>query len=141
MISEIVSYNTSYSIITKKIYHKIIKFPRVIIFINGCMGSGKTTFSNNLLTLYNCFNLTSGSFSIVNYFNTDRKIAHCDFYRFQPDDNFYETEVFPFLGNYFLLLIEWGDPNQLMIDAHHFIVDITVLPDKSRQLKFLSIDF
>ena len=141
MISEIVSYNTSYSIITNKVYYTINKLPRVIIFINGSMGAGKTTFSCSLLTLYNCLNLTSGSFSLVNYFNTDRKIAHCDFYRYQPDDNFYETEIFPFLDNKFLLLIEWGDPNQLMIDAHHFSVDITVLPDKSRQLKFLSIDF
>ena len=141
MISEIVGHNTSYSITTSKIYHKIFKLPRVIIFINGCMGAGKTTFSNSLLKHYNCLNLTSGSFSLVNYFNTDRKIVHCDFYRYQPDDSFYETEIFPFLDNNFLLLIEWGDPNQLMIDANHFSVDITVFPDKCRQLNFVPIDF
>ena len=79
-----------------------------IIVLNGDLGSGKTKFTQGLLSFFGLENeISSPTFTIVNEYNATVPIYHFDVYRLQDVEEFYAiggTEYFE-KG---ICIIEWG---------------------------------
>lgn len=79
-----------------------------IIVLNGDLGSGKTKFTQGILSFFGLENeISSPTFTIVNEYNSIIPIYHFDVYRLQDVEEFYAiggTEYFE-KG---ICIIEWG---------------------------------
>lgn len=81
-----------------------------IIVLSGDLGSGKTKFTEGILSYFNLANeISSPTFTIVNeYIKKDINLYHFDVYRLSSTDEFYAIG-----GNeYFekgICIIEWGE--------------------------------
>ena len=78
-----------------------------IFFMEGEMGAGKTTFAHFLAKEINGQKISSSSFGLVNVYNGDRIVVHCDFYRQHWDHEFYETEILEHLDSSSVLILEF----------------------------------
>lgn len=128
-----------YQSISEKIFKEIKLHRKVVLYLKGSMGAGKTTFCKFLVSFFNGSGVSSSSFGIVNAIFADRFILHCDFYRYQPDDSFIESEIIPLLQNDYLLIIEWGNSEKLFTDSVNYSVSIEVRNDLSRCISFMQI--
>ena len=128
-----------YQLIAEKIFKEIKMHRKVVLYLTGAMGAGKTTFSNFLVSFFNGSGVSSSSFGIVNTIFADRFILHCDFYRYHPDDYFVESDIMPLLQNDYLLIIEWGNLEKLFTDSVNYCVSIEVRNDLSRRISFMQI--
>jgi tRNA threonylcarbamoyl adenosine modification protein YjeE len=126
-------------LVAEKIFNHIKMHRKVVLYLTGAMGAGKTTFCNFLVSFFNGTCVSSSSFGIVNTIFADRFILHCDFYRYQPDDYFVECEIMPLLQKDYLLIIEWGNLEKLFTDSVNYSVSIEVRNDLSRCISFMEI--
>lgn len=81
-----------------------------VVVLTGDLGSGKTKFTEGVLTYFGLENeISSPTFTIVNeYVNKDINIYHFDVYRLEDEDEFYAIGG----EEYFekgICLIEWGE--------------------------------
>lgn len=123
----------------KTVYEQIKNIDKLVLFVNGSMGVGKTTFSRSLITMYGGTNVNSASYGIVSKISCDFCILHCDFYRYEPNDLFFETEILPLLSDKYLLLLEWATPQITFSNAIHYHLEITLSDNGTRSLKFSKI--
>lgn len=104
-LSEISDYN--------KIFDEINFIPhkKVIIYLYGQVGAGKTTFVKSYLNyLDNNSEVSSPTFSLVNeYIVNDLKIFHYDLYRINSIKELYEIGVDYYFEQAGLHFIEWPD--------------------------------
>tara|TARA_B100002019_G_scaffold124836_1_gene107553 strand:+ start:7381 stop:7806 length:426 start_codon:yes stop_codon:yes gene_type:complete len=135
MITTIVDAPENYKNIAHTIYTEIGE-NNSVLFLNGSMGIGKTTFTSTLLRFFNCFDVSSSSYGILNQYRGSRNVIHCDFYRFQPDTEFFETEVFPLLGSHYLLVFEWAVPKIIINNVKHFQLNFSLVHYDQRKLDF-----
>lgn len=80
------------------------------IFLNGDLGSGKTTFTRyavRALPKGMEAEISSPSFTICNIYPTDPPVWHCDLYRIGPDVSDESIEA-AFEEQGALIFIEWG---------------------------------
>ncbi len=78
----------------------------IIVFLNGNLSSGKTTFVRSFASLYNLNNVSSPTFGILN--NYDNIIYHYDLY-IVGVDKFISLGLINELDNNGIHFIEWGD--------------------------------
>lgn len=105
-----------YHINDEKLYYKIINGLKIskeksIIFLNGDVGSGKTTFVKSYLSsLSGDSHATSPTFTIVNeYVDTkNQKIYHYDFYRLKNKNELFEIGIDYYLEQPGIHFIEWS---------------------------------
>ena len=81
-----------------------------IIILTGDLGSGKTKFTEGILTHFELQDeISSPTFNIVNeYIKNDIKIFHFDVYRLENVDEFYEIGGEEYFSNG-ICIIEWGE--------------------------------
>lgn len=81
-----------------------------ILVLTGDLGSGKTKFTEGILSYFGLENeISSPTFTIVNeYKKDDITIYHFDVYRLEDSSEFYEIGGEEYLGNG-ICLIEWGE--------------------------------
>lgn len=125
---------------SKKIFDHIINFKKAIIFITGHMGVGKTTFTNSFLKNYGSYHANSASYSIVSKLPGSHNIIHCDFYRYNPTEEFISLEVEPLLGKSYVLLMEWGHPQIMFNNSKHFSLEIILEKESHRNLSFYPLN-
>ena len=92
-----------------KDFAKNLKIGDVIILL-GDLGSGKTKFTEGVLSFFGIENeISSPTFTIVNEYNSDNvNIYHFDVYRLKDSSEFYSIGG----DEYFdkgICIIEWGD--------------------------------
>lgn len=106
-----------------------------IIFLNGPMGIGKTTLASLMIKKLNGHESSSSSYGIVNIYPGKPSIIHCDFYRTNWCEDFYESEISPHLTNNSVLFIEWVKPH--ILDTFINTISIELSPDKqnTRRIK------
>lgn len=94
--------------IAKKIAGQLNK--NTIIVLTGELGSGKTKFTEGILTYYGLENeISSPTFTLVNEYNTkDLNIYHFDVYRLSDEDEFFSIGGEEYFDKG-ACIIEWGE--------------------------------
>ena len=111
-----------------------------IIFINGLMGVGKTSFARTIVTQLDGQFPNSASYSLINVISGTKKILHADFYRQCLDSEILECELLPCLTNNFLLLLEWCEPFMIINDVPHYEVTISFSDHGHRLYSICKLD-
>jgi len=110
-----------------------IKVDKVqVLFLNGDIGSGKTTLVKNIANYLKINSeVTSPTFSFLN--NYEDKIFHYDLYNIELE-KFINIGLFEGLANRGLHIIEWGNEQlkKMLKDLNVYIlnIDIDYLDDK-----------
>ena len=92
--------------IKKNLENNIINY---IIFLDGDLGAGKTTFTRSLVKyLGSSDNVCSPTFALVNQYKSFVDIFHFDMYRIENPDDLYSIGFFDYINNNNILIIEWG---------------------------------
>jgi tRNA threonylcarbamoyladenosine biosynthesis protein TsaE len=89
----------------------LFKKNKIIIFLKGELGSGKTTFVQKyLLHKYNFKNTSSPTFGIINtYIINDTNIYHYDLYRITKSSELYDIGFYDNLETNTAHFIEWPE--------------------------------
>ena len=109
-----------------------------MLFCLGDLGSGKTKFTEGLLSFWNLQNeISSPTFTIVNeYTNNNINIYHFDLYRLEDIDEFYAIGGYEYFSKG-ISVIEWGEilENFLPTDYMKISFSREICNDDIRYLK------
>ena len=99
-------------------------------FLNGDLGSGKTKFTEGLLSFWNLENeISSPTFTIVNEYSCKNiNIYHFDVYRLSDVDEFFAIGGLEYFNNG-ISIVEWGNIIEDIIPKD--FIKITFLKDES----------
>ena len=97
-----------------------------IVILSGELGSGKTKFTEGVLTFYGLEDeISSPTFTIVNEYDApNQKIFHFDLYRLSDIDEFFEIGG----EEYFekgISLIEWGEMLESYLKKRYIKIDFS----------------
>ena len=112
----------------------IARFPESrIIAVYGKMGSGKTTFIQEICKVLDVSDtITSPTFAIVNEYFTIQgaSVYHFDFYRIKNIGEAYDLgyEDYFFSGNY--CLIEWPEKIESLLPESY--IEVTIVEEKAQ---------
>jgi tRNA A37 threonylcarbamoyladenosine biosynthesis protein TsaE len=126
--------------VVNKILNVINNKDRIIFFINGPMGVGKTRLSRTIVNQLNGNFPNSASYSLINVINGTKRILHGDFYRQCLDSEILDCELLPYLSNDFLLLLEWCEPFKIVNGVPHYSVTISFTDQGYRSYSICSLD-
>jgi len=126
--------------VVNKILNVINNKDRIIFFINGPMGVGKTRLSRTIVNQLNGHFPNSASYSLINVINGTKRILHGDFYRQCLDSEILDCELLPHLSNDFLLLLEWCEPFKILNGVPHYSVTISFTDQGYRSYSICSLD-
>lgn len=124
----------------KKFASKLNK--KDVIVLSGDLGSGKTKFTEGILSFFGLENeISSPTFTIVNeYSKDDIKIYHFDVYRLEDSSEFYEIGGDEYYENG-ICIIEWGEIIEDALPNDYIKIDFSRSLDdeNSRTLNIQSI--
>lgn len=118
-----ISKNEKATINFAKEFAKTLKKDDIIV-LDGELGSGKTKFTEGILSFFGLDDeISSPTFTIVNEYKNEKiTIYHFDVYRLENTDNFYDIGGEEYFGSG-LCIIEWGNiikpilpPNTIFIN-------------------------
>lgn len=112
-----------------------------IVFLNGAMGVGKTTFVAYAATALGAENQAySPTFSIANRYETKNKhVIHIDLYRLETDDELEMTGFWEIIQENATIFIEWADKFDLKTYIKKYVeINIDTTPDGKRKLTVLT---
>ena len=124
----------------KKFASKLNK--KDVIVLSGDLGSGKTKFTEGILSFFGLENeISSPTFTIVNeYSKDDIKIYHFDVYRLEDSSEFYEIGGDEYYENG-ICIIEWGEIIEDALPSDYIKIDFSrnLDDENSRTLNIQSI--
>lgn len=124
----------------KKFARKLNK--KDVIVLSGDLGSGKTKFTEGILSFFGLENeISSPTFTIVNeYCKDDIKIYHFDVYRLEDSSEFYEIGGDEYYENG-ICIIEWGEIIEDALPNDYIKIDFSrnLDDENSRTLNIQSI--
>lgn len=124
----------------KKFASKLNK--KDVIVLSGDLGSGKTKFTEGILSFFGLENeISSPTFTIVNeYSKDDIKIYHFDVYRLEDSSEFYEIGGDEYYENG-ICIIEWGEIIEDALPNDYIKIDFSrnLDDENSRTLNIQSI--
>ena len=111
-----------------------------IIVLTGDLGSGKTKFTEGILSYFGLENeISSPTFTIVNeYQKDDVNIYHFDVYRLEDSSEFYEIGGEEYFENG-ICLIEWGELIKDALPKDYIHITFSK-DDKDVNVRILNID-
>ncbi len=113
-----------------------------VIVLSGDLGSGKTKFTEGILSFFGLENeISSPTFTIVNeYSKNDINIYHFDVYRLADSSEFYEIGGEEYFENG-ICIIEWGEIIEDALPKDYIKIDFSKNSDddNSRILDIKSI--
>lgn len=111
-----------------------------IIVLSGELGSGKTKFTEGILTYFGLENeISSPTFTIVNeYKNSNTTIYHFDVYRLEDSDEFYAIGGEDYFNNG-ICIIEWGELIDDILPKPYTKIVFQKLDDNIRKLSIEKI--
>lgn len=113
-----------------------------VIILSGDLGSGKTKFTEGILSFFGLENeISSPTFTIVNeYSKNDINIYHFDVYRLADSSEFYEIGGEEYFENG-ICIIEWGEIIEDALPKDYIKIDFSKNSDddNSRILDIKSI--
>ena len=111
-----------------------------IVVLTGDLGSGKTKFTEGILSYFGLENeISSPTFTIVNeYQKDDLSIYHFDVYRLEDSSEFYEMGGEEYFENG-LCLIEWGELIEDVLPNDYIHITFS-RDDKNETFRNISIE-
>lgn len=105
-----------------------------IIVLSGDLGSGKTKFTEGILSYFGLENeISSPTFNIVNeYLANGIKIYHFDVYRLENSDEFYAIGGDEYFENG-ICIIEWGELIEDVLPNDYIKIDFSRNLDNENQ--------
>ena len=101
----------------------------------GGLGVGKTTFCHGLARGLGCVDeVSSPTFSIVNYYRGPRPLAHFDMYRISSRDDLETTGYFDYLEAGAILAVEWSENIAAALPPDTVYVTIQRIDDTTRRI-------
>lgn len=112
-----------------------------IVLLDGDLGAGKTAFSKGVAMGLDIDDpITSPSFSIMNYYPASPiSLCHCDFYRIDTEDDYYNLGLEEYFTENNLLLLEWGEKFAPLISKPYFKIEIKVIDENKRKIEIEKI--
>lgn len=110
-----------------------------VIAFHGEMGAGKTTFIKALCAEFGVKDsVSSPTFAIINEYLTPENdtIYHFDLYRLETIADLQNIGVEDYFYSGKICLIEWPDLAEPLMPGNVLDVTISVLPNKTREIKF-----
>ena len=112
----------------------------MILVLSGDLGSGKTKFTEGILSYFGLENeISSPTFTIVNEYDSDAlKIYHFDVYRIEDEDEFYAIGG----DEYFekgVSIIEWGEKIASILPDTYIQVNFS-RDDKNENTRIIDIE-
>jgi len=112
----------------------------MILVLSGDLGSGKTKFTEGILSYFGLENeISSPTFTIVNEYDSDKmKIYHFDVYRIEDEDEFYAIGG----DEYFekgVSIIEWGEKISSILPDTYIQVNFS-RDDKDENTRIIDIE-
>ena len=124
----------------KKFASKLNK--KDVIVLSGDLGSGKTKFTEGILSFFGLENeISSPTFTIVNEYKKDNiHIYHFDVYRLEDSSEFYEIGGDEYYENG-ICIIEWGEIIEDALPNDYIKIDFSrnLDDENSRTLNIQSI--
>ena len=119
--------SSDYTLLFEKI--NFLKNNKIIIFLKGELGSGKTTFVQKYLSYqYKYKNASSPTFGIINTYKiNDFKIYHYDLYRIKKSDELYDIGFYDNLDINTIHLIEWPEIIPKKMCNPNYIINFELL--------------
>ncbi len=118
---------------------------RRIIALSGDLGAGKTAFTKAFCRHFGVNDhVTSPTFSLVNEYSfvdqsgKEQTIYHLDLYRLRSVDEALGIGIEDYLYGESYCLIEWPDIIEELLPEDIVYIKISILPDSSRKILFLS---
>ncbi|MBQ8611340.1 MAG: tRNA (adenosine(37)-N6)-threonylcarbamoyltransferase complex ATPase subunit type 1 TsaE [Oscillospiraceae bacterium] len=101
----------------------------------GGLGVGKTTFCHGLARGLGCVDeVSSPTFSIVNYYRGPRPLAHFDMYRISSRDDLETTGFFDYLDAGAVVAAEWSENVEALTGAPDVTVTLEALDEQRRRI-------
>lgn len=92
-----------------------------IIILSGDLGSGKTKFTEGILSYFGLENeISSPTFTIVNEYSSSTPIYHFDVYRLSDVDEFFAIGGEEYLQNG-ICIIEWGELIEKILPKNNYL--------------------
>lgn len=113
---------------------------RAVIFLNGELGVGKTTFTKYFAQCLGYYDDSSSpTFTILNtYKGNDTKILHFDLYRIDSLAELEQTGFFEYIEDEGIVVIEWADKFNLREFFENFI-EINIKTDNKERIFEINI--
>ena len=113
------------------------KFPRMIICLNGELGSGKTLFVKgfaNALGIQD--DITSPTFNIIKeYLDGEAELYHMDVYR--VEDNYDSVGIEDYFKRDGICIIEWADMIEEILPKERLDINISITGENTRVLTLI----
>ncbi len=108
----------------------------MIIFLNGPLGSGKTTFVRYLVSGLGITEVASPSFTLINeYKGVGLRFAHADFYRLKSAGELHEIGFFEYINSgEYIVLIEWAELFKETLPEPDFVLSFANESEESRKV-------
>lgn len=105
----------------------IFKTP-LVIYLQGDLGAGKTTFTRGLLqALGFTGHVKSPTYALVeSYYFDSLEVHHFDLYRFTSPDEWLDAGFLEFFTQNSICLIEWPEQAEGMLPAADFYIQLAV---------------
>lgn len=101
----------------------------------GGLGVGKTTFCGGLAKGLGCVDeVSSPTFSIVNYYRGPRPLAHFDMYRISSREDLETTGFYDYLDAGAVVAAEWSENVEALTGAPDVIVTLEALDADRRRI-------
>ena len=91
-----------------------------LIAFTGCLGAGKTAFTEGLAAGLGCTDpVSSPTFAIVNYYRGPRPLAHFDLYRISTEEDLCAAGFYDYLDEGAIVAAEWSENLAGLLAAEH----------------------
>jgi tRNA threonylcarbamoyladenosine biosynthesis protein TsaE len=112
-----------------------------MVFLEGPMGSGKTTLTRAILKQLGVIDsVNSPTFSIINTYHTNssKTVFHADLYRIENEDQLFQIGFEDYMNPDNLLFIEWPDRLKTLKPNNYHQIKLTTTDDQTRVLRLYS---
>ncbi len=123
--------------------------PRMILALEGTLGSGKTTLTKGIVDgLFRTkkIKVTSPSFALVNQYDGSFPVFHIDCYRLNEIKDYEEIGIDEFLFSSGIAIIEWSEKIKTLLPKRSIFIKLSHNGEnrrkfliKSNDVKFISL--
>ena len=113
---------------------QLLSLPKAMVFLEGDLGVGKTTFSQMLLkSLGFIGHVQSPSYSIVNTYPVGQiQVAHADFYRLDSEESLSLIGWDIIIESSKIVLVEWAD---ILDEEPDLLLSFKLMPSGKRTVE------